>query len=59
MGLMKTTVEKMRPLEQELNKLERKADHTKKEYRKTVQKDIRAVKAKIARDGRGNQIHRS
>ncbi len=48
MGLMKATVEKIRPLEQELNKLERKADHTKKEYRKNVQKDIRIVKAKIA-----------
>ena len=47
MGLMKTTVERIRPLEQELNKLERKADHTKKEYRKTIQKDIRAVKQKI------------
>ena len=47
-GLMKETVEQMRPLEHELNKLERKADHTKKEYRKAVQKDIRAVKAKIA-----------
>src|SRR5712691_8738464 len=47
MGLMKSTVEKMRPLEHELNKLERKADHTKKEYRKAVQKDIRTVKAKI------------
>jgi RNA polymerase primary sigma factor len=47
-GLMKETVERMRPLEHELNKLERKADHTKKEYRKTVQKDIRAVKVRIA-----------
>jgi RNA polymerase primary sigma factor len=47
MGLMKTTVEKMRPLEQELNKLERKADHTKKEYRKAIQKDIHTVKTKI------------
>src|SRR5499433_10631 len=47
-GLMKVTVERVRPLEQELNKLERKADHTKKEYRKAVQKDIRTVKAKIA-----------
>ena len=47
-GLMKTTVEQMRPLEDELNKLERKADHTKKEYRKAIQRDIRAVKAKIA-----------
>src|SRR5207248_10888800 len=48
MGLMKSTVEKMRPLEHELNKLERKADHTKKEYRKAIQKDIRTVKTKIA-----------
>src|SRR5438105_1374080 len=47
-GLMKGTVEKLRPLEQELGRLERKADHTKKEYRKAIQKDIRTVKAKIA-----------
>src|SRR5262245_32129912 len=46
--LMKETVEQMRALEHELNKLERKADHTKKEYRKAVQRDIRGVKAKIA-----------
>jgi RNA polymerase primary sigma factor len=46
-GLMKGTVEKIRPLEQELNKLERKADHTKKEYRKAIQKDIRTTKLKI------------
>src|SRR2546427_884190 len=48
MGLMKETVEQMRALEHELNKLERKADHTKKQYRKAVQRDIRGVKAKIA-----------
>ena len=47
-GLMKETVEQMRALEHELNKLERKADHTKKEYRKGVQRNIRGVKAKIA-----------
>jgi RNA polymerase primary sigma factor len=47
MGLMKQTVDRVRPLEQELNRLERKADHTKKEYRKNVMKEIRAVKAKI------------
>ena len=46
-ALMKATVEKLRPLEQELSRLERKADHTKKEYRKAIQKDIRTVKAKI------------
>jgi RNA polymerase primary sigma factor len=45
---MKQTVERVRPLEHELNKLERRADHTKKEYRKAVQRDIRGVKAKIA-----------
>ena len=33
MDLMKETVEKVRPLERELDKLERKADHPKKEYR--------------------------
>jgi RNA polymerase primary sigma factor len=47
-GLMKETVEKIRPLEQELNRLERKADHTKKEYRKAIHKDIRVVKVRIA-----------
>src|SRR5215470_16088495 len=47
-GLMKETVEQLRLLEHELNKLERKADRTKKEYRKAIQKDIRGVKAKIA-----------
>lgn len=48
MGHMKMTVDRIRPLEQELIKLERKADHTKKEYRKNVQKEIRTVKAKIS-----------
>jgi RNA polymerase primary sigma factor len=48
MGLIKETVEQMRAMEYELKKLERKADHTKKEYRKAVQRDIRGVKAKIA-----------
>src|SRR6266480_589185 len=47
-ALMKGTVEKLRPLEQELGRLERKADHTKKEYRKAIQKDIRTVKGKIS-----------
>src|SRR5262249_53774341 len=47
-GLMKATVEQMRTMEHELNRLERKADHTKKEYRKAVQSDIRGAKAKIA-----------
>jgi RNA polymerase primary sigma factor len=47
-GLMKETVEQLRALEDELNKLERKADHTKKEHRKAIERDIRGVKAKIA-----------
>src|SRR5262252_8403277 len=47
-SLMKETVEQVQALEHELNKLERKADRTKKEYRKAIQKDIRGVKAKIA-----------
>src|SRR5215468_6766602 len=47
-GLMKGTAEQMRAMEHELNKLERRADHTKKEYRKAVQRDILGVKAKIA-----------
>jgi RNA polymerase primary sigma factor len=47
MGVMKQTVDRIRPLEQELNRLERKADHTKKEYRKNVQKEIKAIKTRI------------
>jgi RNA polymerase primary sigma factor len=47
MSVMKATVDKLQPLAQELTRLERKADHAKKEYRKNVQKDIKIVKAKI------------
>jgi RNA polymerase primary sigma factor len=47
MSVMKETVDRVRPLEQELNRLERKADHTKKEYRKNVQKEIKVIKTKI------------
>jgi RNA polymerase primary sigma factor len=47
-GLMKETVEQMRAMQHQLNKLERKADHTKKEFRKAVQRDIRGLYAKIA-----------
>jgi RNA polymerase primary sigma factor len=47
MSVMKETVDKVRPLEQELNRLERKADHTKKEYRKNVQKEIKVIKTRI------------
>src|SRR5438093_1008953 len=47
MVVMKETVDKIRPLEQELGRLERKADRSKKEYRKNVQKEIKIVKANI------------
>src|SRR2546427_289221 len=56
-GLMKGTVEKMPPLEQELSRLERKADHTKKEYRKAIPKDIRqAITRGIADQARTIRI---
>jgi len=47
MAVMKETVDKIRPLEQELGRLERKADRSKKEYRKNVEKEIKIVKANI------------
>ena len=47
MAVMKETVDKIRPLEQELGRLERKADRSKKEYRKNVLKEIKIVKANI------------
>jgi len=47
MGVMKETVDKIRPLEQELGRLERKADRSKKEYRKNVLKEIKIVKGNI------------
>ena len=45
--LVREAVGEIRPLERELARLQRKADHTKKEYRKKVQQEIRAVKQKI------------
>jgi RNA polymerase primary sigma factor len=48
MDLMKRTVEKIRPLQQEMTKLERKADHARKDARKTILKDMRTIKLKIA-----------
>ena len=47
MAVMKETVDKIRPLEQQLGRLERKADRSKKEYRKNVEKEIKIVKAHI------------
>ena len=48
MDHMKRTVERVRPLEREVDRLERKADHVRKDNRPAVLKDIRAVRAKIA-----------
>ncbi len=45
--LVRDAVSTIRPIERELARLQRKADHTKKDYRKNVQKEIRAVKARI------------
>ena len=45
--LVREAVSTARPLERELARLQRKADHTKKDYRKNVQKEIRAVKQKL------------
>src|SRR5213596_2691887 len=49
MAVMKETVDKIRPFEQQLGRLERKADRSKKEYRKNVQKEIKIVKANIGK----------
>ena len=47
MAVMKETVDRIRPLEQELGRLERKAVRIKKEYRKNVLKEIKIVKGNI------------
>jgi RNA polymerase primary sigma factor len=47
MDLMKRTVERVRPLQQELIRLERKSEHARKDARKAFLKDIRVVKLKI------------
>jgi len=47
MDLMKRSVEKVRPLQREMDRLERKAEHARKDARKNILKDIRVVKAKI------------
>jgi RNA polymerase primary sigma factor len=48
MDLMKGTVEKVRPLERELVKLEAKADRARKDAKKGIQKEILAIKKRIA-----------
>ena len=45
--LVREAVSIIRPLEKQLAHLERSKGHTRKEYRKNVQKEIRAVKRKI------------
>jgi RNA polymerase primary sigma factor len=47
MDFMKMTVEKVRPLQRELVKLEAKAERSRKEAKKLVLKDIAGVKKKI------------
>jgi RNA polymerase primary sigma factor len=47
MAVVKQTVDNVGLLERELGRLERKAAHTKTEYRKNVQKEIKIVKANI------------
>jgi len=48
MDLMKATVEKVRPLERELSKLDAKAERARKDAKKAIQKEIFALKKKIA-----------
>jgi len=47
MDLMKATVEKVRPLERELTKLEAKADRARKDAKKSIQKEILALRKRI------------
>jgi RNA polymerase primary sigma factor len=48
MDLMKATVEKVRPLERELTKLEAKADRARKDAKKGIQKEILVIKKRVA-----------
>jgi RNA polymerase primary sigma factor len=48
MDLMKFTVEKVRPLERELTKLEAKADRARKDAKKGIQKEILVLKKRIS-----------
>ena len=47
MDLMKATVERVRPLERELTKLEARADRARKDAKKSIQKEISALKKRI------------
>lgn len=58
-GLIKESVEQRRALEYELNKFERKAEHTKKEYQTPVQKRHPWREGKDRGHGRGDKVVRS
>jgi RNA polymerase primary sigma factor len=47
MDFMKMTVEKVRPLEREIAKLEAKADRSRKDAKKAIQKEIAAIRKRI------------
>ena len=49
-------VSTVRPMERELARLERKADHTKKQYRRNVQKEIREVKGRLKKFEEDNKV---
>jgi RNA polymerase primary sigma factor len=46
-GVLKATVDTIRPLEQERGRLERKAVRTRKEFRKAIEKEIKGINCKI------------
>jgi RNA polymerase primary sigma factor len=46
-GVLKATVDTIRPLEQERDRLERKAVRSRKESRKAIEKEIKAINGKI------------
>ena len=48
MDFMKATVEKVRPLEREITKLEAKADRARKDAKKAIQKEIFGIRKRIA-----------
>jgi RNA polymerase primary sigma factor len=47
MDLMRGTVEKVRPLEREITKLEAKADRARKDAKKAIQKEIAVIRKRI------------
>ena len=57
MDLMRSTVEKVRPLERELTKLEAKADRARKDAKKGIQKEIHVIRKQDRRNRGRNQVH--